>query len=385
MLRMPLDPDPSTSPILRPVMPELDAMRGVAVVLVVLHHAFYWAHVLPRGGDTGTVRMLADIAAPGQLGVQLFFVLSGLLITGILLDSRERPDYYRRFYLRRALRILPAYLLLLAVLVISGRVPLRFALLAGVFAANLSPLLGVPLAYSPLWSLGVEEQYYLLWPVMVRGATRGRLLLIATALLVLAPWLRWMAFRFGSGAMELNWRLTWFAYGGLLLGSLVAILLRSPHATRSRVKMAALSALAAAVVAGIAGIPYGLWDRQLPLGAALQLTVVNLFFASVLVLSLLAGSGRWRWLVTQPWLMFLGYISYGLYLCHVLVIELYDRVLGPPAAAEPIAELVRFVVVAAASVLIAWLSRRYYEEPFLRLGRRPPAVPAAMEPMVPQE
>jgi len=350
-------------------------MRGVAVVMVVLHHAFYWAHGLPTGNGTTAVQLLASVAAPGQLGVQLFFVLSGLLITGILLDSRERPDYFRRFYVRRATRILPPYLLLLAVLLAAGLAPLSFVLLAGAFSANVSVLFGVALAYTPLWSLAVEEQYYLLWPFVVRGMSRGRLALLAAALFAVAPWLRWAAFRDGYGATELNWRFTWFAYGSLLFGSLTAILLRSPRATRARVKTAGIAAFAAALLLGVAGIPFGLWHRQRALGAALQLTVVTLFFASALVLSLIAGSGRWRWLVTRPTLMFLGYISYGLYLCHVLVFTLYDRLMGSPPVAEPGAMLVRFFVAGGASVLIAWLSRRSYEEYFLRLGRRVTDVP----------
>ena len=91
--------------LVRRFMPELDVLRGVAVLAVLFYHGFRAQY-----GDlpfTGVRRILCKRPNPELLGVNLFFVLSGFLITGILLDSRNRPDYYRRFYTRRALRILP--------------------------------------------------------------------------------------------------------------------------------------------------------------------------------------------------------------------------------------------------------------------------------------
>src|ERR1700676_3441511 len=97
---------PLREPLLRPVMPELDAVRGIAILGVVVYHAFYWSRDLSLYSNLQ--RTFFSFTSAGQFGVPLFFVLSGFLITGILLDSRARPNYYKRFYLRRALRILPA-------------------------------------------------------------------------------------------------------------------------------------------------------------------------------------------------------------------------------------------------------------------------------------
>ena len=99
-------------------MPELDALRGLAIAGVVCLHGFYWQHGGMRAGPWG--RLILNLSRPGWLGVNLFFVLSGFLITGILLDSAARPDRYRRFYARRALRILPAYCAVLIVLWLCG-------------------------------------------------------------------------------------------------------------------------------------------------------------------------------------------------------------------------------------------------------------------------
>src|SRR5690349_3754490 len=93
--------------VLRRAMPELDGLRGVAVLMVVFYHGFFWSN---GGGasTSGVMHLFIRLTQLGWLGVDLFFVLSGFLITGILIESRARPDYYRRFYRRRTLRILPA-------------------------------------------------------------------------------------------------------------------------------------------------------------------------------------------------------------------------------------------------------------------------------------
>jgi peptidoglycan/LPS O-acetylase OafA/YrhL len=114
-----------TEPLLRRNMPELDTIRGLAILGVLLYHGLFW-NVNLSNFPTPERIILKGMWA-GRMGVDLFFVLSGFLITGILLDSRGIHDYYRRFYVRRALRILPAYLLILAILVVEK---LRLSLLS---------------------------------------------------------------------------------------------------------------------------------------------------------------------------------------------------------------------------------------------------------------
>ena len=116
-----------TQPVLRDRMPELDTIRGMAIAGVVLYHLFYWTRDLTL--YPAWQRHFFSLMAPGQFGVNLFFVLSGFLITGILLDSKSRPDYYARFYYRRALRILPAYYFTLCLLAIFGLSSRPFLLL----------------------------------------------------------------------------------------------------------------------------------------------------------------------------------------------------------------------------------------------------------------
>jgi peptidoglycan/LPS O-acetylase OafA/YrhL len=166
-------------------MPELDSIRGLAILAVVVYHAFYWTRDLSSFPKWQRFFLLS--LSPGQFGVNLFFVLSGFLITGILLDSRRHADYYSRFYLRRALRILPAYYFTIFLLVIFGLTSGGFLIMSLVYCANLSGLFGIALSYPVLWSLAVEEHFYLLWPTAVKRLGAASLLSLSVVLLLLSP------------------------------------------------------------------------------------------------------------------------------------------------------------------------------------------------------
>ncbi len=146
-------------------MPELDSMRGIAVLMVLFLHGM----AAPLNANLSRLgQTMLSVSQYGGVGVNLFFVLSGFLITGILIANRGRPDYYRRFYARRALRILPALYATLIVLLLGGLIGWRFVMVSLLFLANFAPLLGLPLQYPVLWSLAVEEHFYMLWPAIVR-------------------------------------------------------------------------------------------------------------------------------------------------------------------------------------------------------------------------
>jgi peptidoglycan/LPS O-acetylase OafA/YrhL len=133
--------------------------------------------------------------------VYLFFVLSGFLITGILLDSKPKPQYYRRFYIRRALRILPVFYLLLLLLILMPRtgwlehrdVGWPFIGLSFFYLANVTNLFGVPAQYAALWSLAVEEHFYLVWPTVVCALSRRAAAWCAAVIFIACPMLRTLA------------------------------------------------------------------------------------------------------------------------------------------------------------------------------------------------
>lgn len=365
-------PTPPTSPpneaLIRSFMPELDTVRGIAVLGVVLLHAFYWQYAGLSFGPWARRFMAATQL--GWMGVNLFFVLSGFLITGILLDSKNKPHFFRRFYTRRALRILPAYYLLLILLLLLRSSSAAFVGLSFVYLANMTDFFGVANDYGPLWSLAVEEHFYILWPTVVRNLTARRLAMISASIVVLTPLLRAASFALGHRA-GLDWY-TWFVADGLAAGSLLAIVLRTSVA-RAQVKTLCRSLLGASILLGLAGQPFGILTRNRLLGAALQFTTINGFFAGILLLFLLAGTSNARRYVNLSLFRFLGYLSYGLYLNHLLAFRLYDRICRHylpqiiPSNDHFALVLLRFALAGGGAIGAAYLSRRFFEERFLRL------------------
>lgn len=360
--------EPSGNSLVRASMPELDTLRGVAILGVLFLHGFYWQY---SGFHFAGVERLFFLATkPGWLGVNLFFVLSGFLITGILLDSRSRPAYYRRFYTRRALRILPAYYALLLLLFFLRQASAAYLGLSFIYLANITVLFGVANDYGPLWSLAVEEHYYIVWPAFVRRLSAPQVAWLAFAVCLGEPVLRAAAFRLGYDRGLASY--TWFVADGLATGSLLAAILRT-SISRGRVKAICALLLLSAASATALGRGRGLLTRDNLLGAALQHTLIDVAFAGVVLLFLLLGSSSWRSCVNSAALRFCGYISYGLYLIHLIVFRVYDRLVTSfwPAL-RPSDErfgliVLRFACAAGLSGGVAYLSRRFYEEKFLRL------------------
>jgi peptidoglycan/LPS O-acetylase OafA/YrhL len=352
-------------------MPELDVIRGIAILLVVFYHGFSWAY--PTLHFSGAGQFFVRLTSCGWLGVNLFFVLSGFLITGILLDAKEKSHYFGRFYLRRALRILPIYYSLLLILLILGRSTRSYFLLNILFLSNVTTLFGVEASYGPLWSLSVEEHYYSLWPMIVRRLTRRQLSACALGLCVIAPAFRGIWFGLGhttGGGLHVY---TWFVIDNLAIGSLLAILVRSTQ-SRTVILRLCVGLLVAGMALALVGFPYGILELgrvRSQFIAIFQLTFAGVFFGGLLLLSLLLGTSARSRLVHRPGLVFFGYISYGLYLFHMMVFSVYDVLakwfwpsLAPRAERFDLV-LLRFVLAVAVAVGISFLSRRFFEDWFL--------------------
>jgi peptidoglycan/LPS O-acetylase OafA/YrhL len=358
--------------IVRPKMPELDSLRGVAILLVVFYHGFFWSNGLV--GLSGAAKIFVSLTRFGWLGVNLFFVLSGFLITGILVDSKAQEHYFRRFYVRRALRILPAFYGLLLILLFIPSQSRAYLLLSFFYLSNLASPLGIPMTYTMLWSLAVEEHFYFVWPVAVRVLSGRVLLSFAAAIVCAEPFLRaWYFFR---GWPEGSGYLTWLVADGLAMGAILAMIVRFPQFTRKRLTLFIAAMLGIAGSMAIFGAQYGILTQRRLLGASLLLTVAQLFFLGGLGLTLFLGTGKWRRLVNIPVLQFFGEISYGLYLIHWLFFAGYDAIvfrLWPsphPALGKMTLMSVRFVCAAGLASIAAFLSRKYFEGPFLRLKNR---------------
>ena len=357
-----------------PYMPSLDSLRGAAVLMVVLFHGFgsyRWQH---RFGDVWGA-LAATTVGCGRFGVNIFFVLSGFLITGILLSQRESPTYYTGFYLRRILRILPIYLVVIAVLLGLHQIDGRFALAAILFLANFSRLFGAPMTeYGALWSLAVEEHFYLLWPFFVHRFRERSLQVTLWALIVGEPLLRLLA-ALVSPRIDIHYK-TPFVLDFLAYGALLSLLVRSRrihpgNAPRiAKVLVATGAALAAAV------IYFGSFHPTPALDALADLPF-TWAACGILLLGLLRDhrvalqTGR-----TSPagLFSFYGYISYGLYLIHVEVYTLAKAFVlrhFPPALLDHLSFFAPAILLCLLiATALAFFSRRYFEGPILQLKNR---------------
>jgi peptidoglycan/LPS O-acetylase OafA/YrhL len=310
----------------------------------------------------------------GSGGVQLFFVLSGFLISSILIDTAGKPDYYRKFYVRRALRILPAYLLILAVLKLDHVVSWRFILAAMLYIANMAGLVGARSGeYGALWSLAVEEQFYLVWPIIVRKLSLRSLTRLILCYYVFAFALR-LTFLLHFPQVDLRYKL-WFNADALMSGALIAISLRRDLLRRDNIT---------GWIGGLAVAAIILWPLTVFLDVHHTATLLHRGLRAVSFYSQLATYCAFLLMVIRSnvgvtlhkpgpavrLLTFFGYISYGLYLVHQLIFMTFDRwvrgtVLSPDAN-HPWALLLNTVICVTISTGIAYLSRRYFEDLFLR-------------------
>ncbi|MDB4969831.1 MAG: hypothetical protein JWN44_5520 [Myxococcales bacterium] len=364
---------------LRGQMPVLDALRGLAIMLVLAHRF----NVTPDP-ESLPARVVCALMEGGWVGVQLFFVLSGSLITGILLDSRGSPSYYRAFFARRVLRIFPLYYVVLAVAFII--VPLatgravdghEHQLWLWIYVSNWAAPFGAGVAAFPhFWSLAVEEQFYLVWPFVVR-ALSPRGLAILCALLVAAALGCRIALRAEGVNVEAIYQLTVCRVDALAMGAAAAWALRVPRLALAIVARQRAIAVAA-VVLFIAG---AVATRGYPRTSAATQTFGYTILASgalvVLVLAVLtqARGGRLATLLAPAPLRSLGKYSYAMYIFHVplhhrIGVPLLARLgLDNPGAGATVAY---FVVMSALTYVAAVASYHLLEKRFLRLKRHFP-------------
>ncbi len=385
-------------------LPALDGVRGLAILLVLLFHFV--------ANTTATNRWEAavnGVLSYGLLGVDLFFVLSGFLITGILYDSRHDPAYFRSFYMRRVLRIFPLYYGVLAVVffVVPLLPALRGSELSGLrehqswawlYGVNvyLSVQKGWSLSYlTHFWSLAVEEHFYFVWPLVVwLLADRPRLLMKAALGAALASLgARAAASLYGVDPVVTT-VLTPFQLDALCLGGLFAVWLRQPGGEAAlRRAVLPMALVAVAVLAFQLGL-HRLTDFGLEGMRAVRGGVFRVLFAALLLHALFAPAsslvGRFFRSATMTTL---GKYSYGLYVYHHFLSYYFGRhgtefALAAAVGSHTAAVALQAAAGIAVSMAVAWLSYELFEKHFLQLKRywptsRPHAVAPALAPEAP--
>jgi peptidoglycan/LPS O-acetylase OafA/YrhL len=382
-----------------PHIKALDGVRGLAFVMVYVQHF--------TGGDHIHVRAIEAFRGVGWTGVDLFFCLSGFLITGILYDTQKDAKYYKNFYGRRALRIFPLfYLCLLLIFLLTPLLRLQWHLYHLCYPLYCSNFLNALMpnvdtfSFQPwidlghFWSLAVEEQFYIVWPVAILlCATRRRIVKLCVSLIVASIALRllfvllylhalpadavyashWYAVTLGAMKAPFFYRtflyrITFFRLDALAMGGIVAMMLRGDDVQRwvGRLKWVVV----AIVIAASAAI-YSSYHLETPWTAVIGYTLLAMLFASMIVGAIRSTAVR-RFFQAR-FLMEIGKYSYAMYLLHQLarpVMPLLIHRLAPKVGSVGFAAVLCSAGWFACLYVVARISFRFFESRFLRMKDR---------------
>jgi peptidoglycan/LPS O-acetylase OafA/YrhL len=334
-------------------LPALDGIRGVAILMVIFYHLLRYNN-----------NPIGVISHHLWLGVDLFFVLSGFLITGILYDTRGQEHYFRNFYARRVLRIFPIYYGFLGGLLIFSpiflktdvkqfRVYLHYQEWWWLYAANLLQAFKgwICFAVDPFWSLAIEEHFYLIWPLIIAFAPRRFLARICIGVILFSLCLRIVA-AFVSGNTFFTQLFTLCRFDGLALGGWIAIRLRE-----RRPVYAIPMVIVGFALLVVSSSSYWFFGQHSFFGRTFLYSINAIAFAGMLALNV---NKPWP-MMTSRFLRFFGKYSYCLYVVHCLFIDLCRYWFY--------SHLLRLIVAPVASIATAWLSWHLVESPILRLKR----------------
>ena len=351
--------------------PALDGLRGVAILLVVFLHNFRFMNYFFFG----------------WLGVDLFFVLSGFLITDILLNSLGKPHFLRNFYMKRVLRIFPLYYLLLIIClfilpaITSLHLDMRYyqtnQAWQWIYLQNWLYIFKEPFG-TPLllhtWSLAVEEQFYLLWPAIILLIKKPKILLIvvATILLTVAV-VRFLLWTHHIEDLAYSSLYTFTRIDGICIGCMLALLIRiNPNF---------LKKYTTAIVLLMAVINFGFYfiNNQhaftLPYLAFIGYSTFAVLFGLLVYEAALGKSKVIQFFFDNHFLKFFGKISYGLYVYHwpvyILLFPLFSKIIiSNVNTSFRYSETISAIIVTIIAVLLSLCSYYFFETPFLKLKKR---------------
>ncbi len=364
---------------------ELDGLRGLAILSVLVYHYFIIFADWPSDSAAAWVTSFGRLT---WSGVDLFFVLSGFLIGGILLDRRRSGRYYSAFYARRFFRIVPLYLLVVAGFVVTQR------LTDGYQGRGLYWLLGSPppialyLTYtqnfwtaltgnfgpnwlSPTWSLAIEEQFYLLLPPVIRYVPVRVLPCVLLIFILSTPALRTLlVLNGGTGPVAAHVLMPCRA-DSLLLGVLAAYAVRTERGWGWLLhNLRALSCAGAVLFAGAALFTLKNYTVLTPQMATFGYTWLALLYLCLLLIAVAHPETSIGRLLRLKALRQLGEVAYGTYLLHGILQGLYfSLLLGHRPYMTSVSDLGVSLAALILSVALARISWRYFERPFLRRGR----------------
>jgi peptidoglycan/LPS O-acetylase OafA/YrhL len=377
--------DAPSRPKLRSHMPGLDGLRGSMLLLVLTAHFYYLTHGAVQPVD----RVLFHLRESGWFAMDVFFVMSGFLITGILLDSKDRPHFFKNFYIRRFLRIFPIYYAtLFAVFVVLPRLKVvdpsavremldvqkwYWTYLTNFLVATTQSTNSLVDYTRHLWSLAVEEQYYLIWPLVVYCCSRRRLIQCCLALIAGALVFRCIGVAVGMSPRAL-YMLTFARMDSLALGSLLAVLVREPGWLDKFVRWAWPVVRTVAALGVLVILATGELSAYRPAMQSIGYTVVAFGGAGLVIIAATSGpetrAGRF---FQHPVFINLGVVSYATYVTHTFVYLVIQREV-PILSRLPLvagygwpASVAHMLVLMAAALSVGFLSWHLFEKHVLKL------------------
>lgn len=362
-------------------VPALDGLRGLAILSVLVWH--YSNFYEPAAGSISA--SVLSLFKTTWSGVDLFFVLSGFLIGGILIDNRTAANLWETFYIRRALRILPLYFLVFFSFVflvglnvtlpwlLSDSMPLwSYATFTQNFSMAYDSRFGANFL-GPTWSLAVEEQFYLVAPFIVRFTSQRLLVPVLLLLIFASVAARIAMYHYLSAGHYLStYVLAPCRSDALLMGVLCATIVRSRIALEFIKRRIWGLRLATTCLLGVTiafSARYGsLYSKQMIFGGY---TLLAALYSAILLSAVVESKGPLIWLLTRQLLMKLGTIAFAVYLLHLIVLGLMFRlVLGTVPKIDTVADLGIVLVAAIATVIASQISWLAMERRLIRLGHQ---------------
>lgn len=355
-------------------IPQLDGIRALAACAVFVHHSMQAYAFQPRGSAGTTVLWFTG---EGHLGVDVFFVLSGFLITSLLIGGRNDQHYFHNFYWKRFLRIQPVlwvHLGLTALFFHLGIIPWPssgYIALSLLFLVNFGSTRFGLLADrfgGPAWSLAIEEQFYLLWPLVVRRLSPKSIYRLAISMTIICVLLRIIVLWFKS---SLNIRYTFYRCDGLALGALLALQYMEAECGPFTARLIEILNAKWTVWIGIL-VSVVLFNpvtdaRLHGQGDGFAIFATS-FFTYRLIRHVILYPKSLAWLGNSV-LVYIGTISYAVYMFHGFTFYLYDYLVPIKPMSNWIPLLLRFMVTSVATVAVCTLSLYAVERPIQSLRR----------------
>lgn len=373
-------------------IPILDGIRGMAILMVIICHTLGMFKNVGGVYGNSFQKFIFFVLGSGWLGVDLFFVLSGFLITGILINSRGEQNYFINFYARRTLRIFPIYYLYITVVIFILPIFIPYMRdqihsYLGLYYLYLHNFVRIAngtlpeYLFSHLWSLAVEEHFYLIWPLVVYMVNDRKIFNVGLAVIVGAVLFRcYFIFisEFRLGAIDYYvYRLTFCRADALMLGAMLAYAVKNELLSKFLQKYwmvffygSGLASMILLVYAFLDGIG-NMVDNSNKTVHSIGFTLFSIFF-TVLIYSLLnarQGSFLSRFF-DNTMMRFFGKYSYAMYILHVPLIAFVYANYLELASYDPLAKvLILFVATLSLTSVISWLSYHLIEKHFLSLKR----------------